>query len=155
MQCKSSEMQCKSSEFQFYSGTFLKISGKESSCQCRRCQDSQSLGWEDPLEEGMATHSRILPGKFHGQRSLANYSPWGYRESDTTEHAYTNPLKTIAQKTVYQITFLAGKVRLTSIHLDKMLLLLPKQIPQVNDFRASSVYGKNLRSMKFFPRYTS
>ena len=26
------------------------------------------LGWEDPLEEEMATHSSILPGKSHGQR---------------------------------------------------------------------------------------
>ena len=43
----------------------------------------QSLGWEDPLEEGMATHSSILAmGKPHGQRSLAGYSPWGYKESD-------------------------------------------------------------------------
>ena len=30
----------------------------------------QCLGWEDPLEEGMATHSRI-PGKSHGYWSLA------------------------------------------------------------------------------------
>ena len=30
----------------------------------------QSLGWEDPLEKGMATHSSILPGEFHGQRIL-------------------------------------------------------------------------------------
>ena len=31
----------------------------------------QSLGWEDPLEKGMATHSSILlPGEFHGQRNL-------------------------------------------------------------------------------------
>ena len=34
----------------------------------------QSLGWKDALEKGMATHSRIL-GEFHGQRSLARYSP--------------------------------------------------------------------------------
>ena len=25
----------------------------------------------------------ILPGKFHGQRSLVSYSPWGHKESDT------------------------------------------------------------------------
>ena len=31
----------------------------------------------------------FLPGKFHGQKSLAGYSPWGRRESDTTEHACT------------------------------------------------------------------
>ena len=30
-----------------------------------------SLGWEDPLEKGMVTHSSILPGEFHGQGSLA------------------------------------------------------------------------------------
>ena len=28
------------------------------------------------LEEGMAIHSSILAGEFHGQRSLAGYSPW-------------------------------------------------------------------------------
>ena len=27
----------------------------------------------------------FLPGKFHGQRSLAGYSPWSHKESDTTE----------------------------------------------------------------------
>ena len=30
-----------------------------------------------PLEEEMATHSRILAGESHGQRSLLGYSPWG------------------------------------------------------------------------------
>ena len=27
----------------------------------------------------------FLPGESHGQRSLAGYSPWGHKESDTTE----------------------------------------------------------------------
>ena len=31
----------------------------------------------------------FLPGKFHGQRSLVGYSPWGHTELDTTEHAHT------------------------------------------------------------------
>ena len=35
----------------------------------------QFLGQEDPLEKEMATHSSILPGESHGQRSLAGYSP--------------------------------------------------------------------------------
>ena len=35
------------------------------------------LGQEDPLEEGMTTHSSILPGKSHGQRSLTGHGPWG------------------------------------------------------------------------------
>ena len=41
----------------------------------------QSLGWEDPLEEGMV----FLPGESHGQRSLKGYSPWSCKESDRTE----------------------------------------------------------------------
>ena len=31
----------------------------------------QSLSWEDPLEEGMATHSSILLGESHGLQSIA------------------------------------------------------------------------------------
>ena len=49
----------------------------------------QSLGWDDALEEGMATHSSILPGEFHGQRSLAGYSPRARKELDTTERLST------------------------------------------------------------------
>ena len=37
------------------------------------------LGWEDPLEKGMVTHSSIWPGEYHGL-----YSPWGCKELDTT-----------------------------------------------------------------------
>ena len=37
----------------------------------------QSLGWEDSLV-----------GESHGQRSLAGYSPWSCKESDTTEATY-------------------------------------------------------------------
>ena len=44
-----------------------------------------SLGQEDPLEKEMATHSSILPGESHGQRSLVGCSPWGHTESDTAE----------------------------------------------------------------------
>ena len=38
---------------------------------------AQSLGPEDPLEKEMATTLVFLPGKSHGQKSLAGYSPWG------------------------------------------------------------------------------
>ena len=31
----------------------------------------------------------LLPGEFHGQRSLAGYGPWGRKESDTTERLST------------------------------------------------------------------
>ena len=44
-----------------------------------------SLGQEDPLEEGTATHSSILAWEVHGQRRLVGYSPRGLKESDTTD----------------------------------------------------------------------
>ena len=43
------------------------------------------LGWEDPLEEDMATHSSILAWNPQGQRNPVGYSPWSHKESDTTE----------------------------------------------------------------------
>ena len=38
------------------------------------------LGWEDPLEKGQATTPVFWPGEIHGLSS-----PWGRKESDTTE----------------------------------------------------------------------
>ena len=40
----------------------------------------QSLGWEDPLEKEWLPTPVFWPGEFHGL-----YSPWGRKESDTTE----------------------------------------------------------------------
>ena len=49
--------------------------------QFRRQQETQvgTQGGEDLLEKEMATHSSILSGEFHGQRSLMGYSPWGHK----------------------------------------------------------------------------
>ena len=43
-------------------------------------------GREDPLEEGTSV---FLPGESHGQSSMVDCSPWGRRESDTTDHICT------------------------------------------------------------------
>ena len=63
--------------------------GKGSTFQCGRCKFYPWVGkvpwsrkWEPPPE--------FLPGKLHGQRSLARYSPWGPKESDTTEHEHAS-----------------------------------------------------------------
>ena len=45
----------------------------------------QSLGWEAPWRRKWQSTPVLLPGKSHGQRSLVGYSPWGGKESDTTE----------------------------------------------------------------------
>ena len=47
----------------------------------------QTLGMEEPPEEGRATHPVFLPGESHGQLSLVSYSPWGRKDSDMTEVA--------------------------------------------------------------------
>ena len=40
----------------------------------------RSLGWEDPLEKGTATHSSVLAWRIHGL-----YNPRGCKKLDTTE----------------------------------------------------------------------
>ena len=45
----------------------------------------RSLSWEDPLEEGMATHSSILAWRIPMDREAWWASLWGRKESDTTE----------------------------------------------------------------------
>ena len=50
----------------------------------------QSLGWDDPLEKGMATRSRILAWRIPMDRGAWRaYSPWGRKELDTTEQLST------------------------------------------------------------------
>ena len=43
----------------------------------------RSLGWEERRK--WQPTPVFLPGKSHGQSSLVGYSPWGPKESDTTE----------------------------------------------------------------------
>ena len=52
------------------------LSGKESTCQCRH--HGFNLWVEKvPWRRKLATIPVFLPGKSHGQKSLAGYSPWG------------------------------------------------------------------------------
>ena len=62
---------------------------------------AQSLGWEDPWEKGMTTHSVFLPGESHGQRSLMGYSPWGHKQLDTTEWHTLSLSKKRGQSTLF------------------------------------------------------
>ena len=51
----------------------------------------QSLGWEDSLEVGMATHSSILAWRIPMDREAwQGYSPWGRKKSDMTEQLSTH-----------------------------------------------------------------
>ena len=45
----------------------------------------RSLGWGDPLEEGVATHSSILSWRIPWAEEPGGYSLWGGKESDMTK----------------------------------------------------------------------
>ena len=62
--------------------------GKESACQCRRCGFNPLVG-KIPWRRKWQPTPVFLPGESHGQRSLVGYSPWGCKESDTTEQLRT------------------------------------------------------------------
>ena len=78
-------------------------SGKEPACQCRRHETwVWSLGWEDPLEKGVATHSSILAWRIPwtvepcGLKSTGlqgvghNWSDWIHTYTHTHTHTHTH-----------------------------------------------------------------
>ena len=62
-------------------------SGKDSACQCSRCRFDP---WTGKILRRRKWQSApvFLPGKSHGRRNLVDYSSWGCKESDTTEHTH-------------------------------------------------------------------
>ena len=62
-------------------------SGKEPACQCRRPKRLRFNPWvrKIPWRRAQQPIPVFLLGEFHRWRSLAGYSPWGRKESDTTE----------------------------------------------------------------------
>ena len=67
-----------------YTGLPRWFSGKQSACQCRRHRFNSWIRKIPWRRKGQPTPV-FLPGKSRGQRSLVAYSPWGHKESDTTE----------------------------------------------------------------------
>ena len=61
------------------------LTGKESSCQCRRCRLDPWVG-KIPWKRKWQSTPVFLLGKFHAERSLSGYSPWDCKESDAIEH---------------------------------------------------------------------
>ena len=59
--------------------------GKEPARQCRRHKRHGFNPWvrNIPWNRAWQPTPVFLPGESHGQRSLAGYSPWGFKESDT------------------------------------------------------------------------
>ena len=62
-------------------------SGKQPTCQCRRCKRHGFNPWVGKITWRTVWQSTpvFLPWEFHGQRNLTGYSPQGCKESDTTK----------------------------------------------------------------------
>ena len=73
----------------FPGGTVAK---KKSTCQCRRYQRLGFVPWvrKIPWRRKWQPSPVFLPGKFHGQKILAGYSPWGRKELNIAEHTHTH-----------------------------------------------------------------
>ena len=65
--------------------------GKQSACNAG---DLGSITWVGtiPWRRKWQSTPLFLPGESRGQRSLAGYSPWGHKKSDTTEQLSTAPI---------------------------------------------------------------
>ena len=63
------------------------LSSKESTCQFKRLQRHRFYPWVRKISWRKAWQPTpvFLPGESHGQRTLAEYSPWGCKELDTTQ----------------------------------------------------------------------
>ena len=74
------------------------------------------LGWENPLRRNWQLTPGLLPGEFHGQRSLVGYSPWDPQELDMTkrpthtrwkrEHLMSSKFHNSTLTFFFQISFL-------------------------------------------------
>ena len=63
------------------------LNGKESTCQCRRCNFDPRVR-KIPWRRKWQPSPVFLPGKSHGRQSLVGYCQWGLNELDTTERLH-------------------------------------------------------------------
>ena len=83
------------------------LSGKESDCQCRRREFSSWSG-KIPWRRAWQPTPVLLPGESHGQRSLAGYSPWGRKESETAEQLHMSTPGNLWHPGVLEFVFISN-----------------------------------------------
>ena len=92
--------------------------GKESTCNVRDTGDKgliPGLG-RFPWRRSWQPTLVFLPEESHGQRSLVGYSPWGHKESDTTEQLhFTMALVWLPRSVVKRISLLMQETPVPSL----------------------------------------
>ena len=88
-----------------YYSTIWWLSGKESACQCRNHRRCGFDSWvrESPWGRKWQPTALFLQEESHGQRSLVGCSPWGHKESETTEWLSTHACIQLFKKEILPI----------------------------------------------------
>ena len=80
---------------------------KELAGQCKTCSFNPWIG-KNPWRRKWQPTPEILPGKFHGQKSLVAYSPWGCKESETIKqlsmHIHSSAVRNVQKAETTQIS---------------------------------------------------
>ena len=97
-----------------------------------------SLGQEEPLEEGMATHPSILAWRIPGTEEPAGYGPWGYKSDVITRP--TDPVRGLRGTRLHDRLTLSG-VCGEPLAFSVFCLMLQRWSPHVT---RDSVPGKEL-----------
>ena len=103
--------------------------GKVSVCQCRRCKRCGFNPWNGKIPQSRKWQPTpvFLPGKFHGQGSLAGYSPWDHKELNMTERlsTYTH---------YYYTRYFDGIYFVPDMHHALRNIRYNNNLPRVNSF---------------------
>ena len=96
-------------------------SSKEPTCQCRRRKRREFNPWVRKILWGRKKWLPIpvsLPGEFRGQRNLAGYSPWGRKESDTTETTKHRTAHRVLARGLWKKSEFCYFMSISGIHLE-------------------------------------
>ena len=66
--------------------------------------------WNIPWRSKWQPTPVFLPGEFHGQKSMAGYSPWGRRELDRIEVTWHVPHDTFASCTSHTFNVMSNRI---------------------------------------------
>ena len=129
----SSNCVCIQGVVQKFSGTRW-LSGEEPACQCRRHRRQGFNPWVGKicLSRKWQPAPVLLPGKFHRQKNLVDYSPWGCKESDATEHTHSLDVRIDCQFLADQGFLTSALLTLSSVQFSSVAQSCPTLCDPMN-----------------------